>query len=104
MFGSNCGNSETPTFSAEPARVWYPVEMKSFGRCLCVSSSVPLSQRSRSRPHEVLGGRVVAVLALLPRRPALPGVQLGGQLCPVAQDSEMAPGPGLSATARLQRS
>lgn len=82
LFVSNCGNSETPTFSAEPARVWYPVEMKSFGRCLCVSSSVLLSQRSRSMPHAVLGGRVVAVLVLLPRRPALPASSLEASSVP----------------------
>ena len=38
-------------------------------------------------------------LTLLPRRSACSGAQLRVQLCPLAQDSEMTPGPGLSTTA-----
>lgn len=67
--------------------------------CLFLRPAVP--EKSLYAPCG-FGGPCGGCLGLAAQETCPPGVQLGGQLCPVVQDSEMAPGPGLSATARLQ--
>lgn len=90
------------------------LKTKSLG--LCVSSPIPLSLISLYMPevwwlHWLIPTPLTppsfptsGTLTLLPRRPAHPGAQLRVQLCPLAQDSEMTPEPGLSTMACLQYS